>query len=627
MSLFKIVENNLSKLIANRPEIFEAYSQESHKMGIAFMLYSLGNIFRNIEAQDLEEGIVDCLFRGEKHDYGIDAIYLTANGEIVNSKDELHGYNRDTRFVFHFLQFKKGSGIEQSDLLKFNEGLKRVFLNEDLEEDQNEFLHAKMELLNGIKTSIYENDNFRTDQISVKLYLVFNGMESNVTENFLLNSQIAAIKKELVDGGYVNNSIEIVDAQKNLNLSKNSEEIVGRVKYQKTLKYITEAGDNKLNGYVSIVKAREIAQLVKKWQGELFEANIRDYYKRNDLNSKILDTSSDEHEAKYFWSFNNGLTITCRLVEELPNDAFRLHGIQIVNGCQTSNALYIALYNLERYQELEQRQKASEKLSQSDLKFLNSPENKCLNDEATVLVKIIETNDPELTYRITETTNSQTPIKAFSLKANDNIQQNIERFLEQEGIYYERRINFYKNQGIKNIVTIQQLFQLFTSQISFKPSAAKNALKVTFTNTYDKVFPSVDDAKQNNYSVYLVPILIDQAIEEQIRIFLKADKIEPFNKVLLSYGRLHLGPLVLNEILGAYTQKDVVAGVDKVKAAIKDQKQFGITFFKALLSLRTLVQSVSGTRPQSIATGLRKVELDEKIVRFISAKRIPTHTV
>lgn len=243
-----------------------------------------------------------------------------------------------------------------------------------------------------------------------------------------------------------------------------------------------------------------------------------------------------------------------------------------------------------------------------------------------MLVKIIETNDAELTYRITETTNSQTPIKAFSLKANDNIQQNIERFLEQEGIFYERRINFYKSQGKKNIVTIQQLFQLYTSQISFKPSAAKNALKVTFNNTYDKVFPSVDAPKQNNYSVYLVPILIDQAIEKQIRSFLKTEKIDPYNKVLLSYGRLHLGPLVLNEILGAYSHKDVVAGVDKVKAAINEEKQFAITVFRALLSLKSLVQSISGTRPQSIAAGLRKVELDDKIVRFITTKRVPVNT-
>lgn len=371
MSLFKIVENNVNTLISDNPEIFDAFSQTDSKQGIAFMLYSLANIFRNVDQRDIEQGIVDSNYRREKHDFGIDAIYLTANGEVVNSKEELNDCNSDTRFVFHFLQFKKGNGIEQSDLLKLKEGIKKLFLDESFNEELNSFLYAKMSLLNEIKLELYEK--YRTEQINVKLYVVFNGVESNVTGNFLLSSQIEDIIQDLRNGGYMYNSLELVDAQKNLKLSKHAEEIVGIIRYKKSLKYITEAGDNVLNGYVSVVKAKEIAQLVQKWQGELFEANIRDYYKRNDLNSKILQTSTDAEEAKYFWSFNNGLTITCRWVEEQPNDAYRLHGIQIVNGCQTSNALYIAFYNLERFTELNQKRDSGEKLTPAEARFLDDP--------------------------------------------------------------------------------------------------------------------------------------------------------------------------------------------------------------------------------------------------------------
>ena len=92
---------------------------------------------------------------------------------------------------------------------QFKEGIKRIFLTELFDEDHNEFLFAKMELLNDIKMSLF--DRFRTEQINVKLYVVFNGMESSITDSLLLTSQIADIKKDLVDGGYLHNSFEIID--------------------------------------------------------------------------------------------------------------------------------------------------------------------------------------------------------------------------------------------------------------------------------------------------------------------------------------------------------------------------------------------------------------------------------
>ncbi len=181
------------------------------------------------------------------------------------------------------------------------------------------------------------------------------------------------------------------------------------------------------------MNASEIAKLVKNWQTAIFEANIRDYYRRNDLNKKIIQTSVSEDEAKYFWSFNNGLTITCRKVEELPNDQYRLYGIQIVNGCQTSNALYLAASNSERVEFLKEKEKNSG-LNKKEQTELQKIENQILNPDTTVLTKIIETNSGELVYRITETTNSQTPIKTFSLKANEDIQQNIEEYFLNHGI-------------------------------------------------------------------------------------------------------------------------------------------------------------------------------------------------
>ena len=221
------------------------------------------------------------------------------------------------------------------------------------------------------------------------------------------------------NNGYNNVKTNVLGCEELINYSTQSRKIIDTIEYQKTLNYITDTDNkNKLNGYICIVKGMQIAELVRKHQTSLFEANIRDYYKRNDLNGSIIETSASD-ESKYFWSFNNGLTMTCSKVEELPNNKYRLHDLQIVNGCQTSNSIYHALKNKERVKELIDKKASSDKgLNQKEQEELDSKIKLQFNDDTSLLVKIIETNNDDLIFRITETTNSQTPIKAFSLKAD-----------------------------------------------------------------------------------------------------------------------------------------------------------------------------------------------------------------
>ncbi|MBK6785203.1 MAG: AIPR family protein [Saprospiraceae bacterium] len=71
----------------------------------------------------------------------------------------------------------------------------------------------------------------------------------------------------------------------------------------------------------------------------------------------MLETCADAKESRFFWSYNHGLTMTCSKVEEMPNNRYKLYNLQIVNGCQTSNAIYLAVKNKERVAELQKRKK------------------------------------------------------------------------------------------------------------------------------------------------------------------------------------------------------------------------------------------------------------------------------
>ena len=587
MSIFKVLEDKIKIESENFSDYLSDKKGDILK-GSEFMLYALSQSFQNKTMEEIDLGIVDSSYKGETYDFGIDAIYITGSKDFIENLEELESYNEDTKFIIHLFQFKKGTGVSQGDLLKFKNGIDKVLINEDIADSDNLYFYNRMLALNEIKSSLYQD--FTPDNIKVVCHIAFGGIEKNITSDPLLIEELSNIQILLQNNGFTNNEINILDCQK-LIKSSSDEQIIDIIEYEKTFKYITGSSkSDKLNGYISILKGKEIAELVRKHQSSIFEANIRDYYKRSGLNSKITETSSSDEEAKFFWSFNNGLTMTCNKVDELPNDKYKLYNLQIVNGCQTSNAIYQAVKNKERVDELNLKQAEGEELTKKETEELTSKENLQFNDQTTILVKIIETKSDDLVYKITETTNSQTPIKAFSLKANDDIQMLIEEYLVNNNIWYERRINFYKNKGKKNIVNIQKLFQLFTSQILLKPSQVKTRPKSMFIATYDSVFPS-PEVETMNFLFYLIPIKVDLALTQKIRQVRRDEEItDKYQLTMLSYGKLHFGCFILSSILKKeYGKKGIVKNSDKLLDELENN--FDIHFNDALLNFEKNIES------------------------------------
>ncbi|HML72292.1 MAG TPA: AIPR family protein [Macellibacteroides fermentans] len=617
MSIFNVLESNIRKSSEDYSQYLSEKKGDILK-GSEFMFYSLSNIFKDKDIEEIEIGIVDSSYRGETYDFGIDAVYIVGSNDFIEQIEELEDYNKDTIFKIHIFQFKRGTGISHADLLKLNSGILRVLVNEDICENDNLYFFNRMRSLNEIKNRIFTN--FPINNIKVNIHIVFGGLESNIHTERILDDELNNIKHALSNNGYINSEIFITDCQSLINNPSNSEQIVDIVEYQKTFKYITDTeGELKLNGYISIINGKEIAELVRKHQSAIFEANIRDYYKRNDLNSKILETSASPENAKFFWSFNNGLTMTCSKVEEMPGNKYKLHNLQIVNGCQTSNAIYLALKNKERITELEEKIERADELSKIEKEEYEQKKNLQFNDETSLLVKIIETKDEDLIYRITETTNSQTPIKAFSLKANDDSQKHIEKYLADKNINYERRINSLKNKGLRNIVSLQKLFQLYTAQILFKPSQVRTNPRKMFISTYDDVFPA-PQVKIINFTLYLIPIKVDFALNKAIKDYTKNNSIDNYRKTLLSNGKYHLGCFLLSSILkGDYNEKGIIL---KERYIIEElENNYIIHFEDAINNFEKILKANYGIKKESISSSLKKTELDTRIVRYIKNRK------
>jgi hypothetical protein len=97
------------------------------------------------------------------------------------------------------------------------------------------------------------------------------------------------------------------------------------------------------------------------------------------------------------------------------------------------------------------------------------------NDDRNLLVRVIVPEQAESRDRIIRATNSQTPIPAASLRATDKIHRDIEEFFRPYNLYYDRRKNYYKNEGrpIERVISIPYLAQAVMSIYLQRPDNAR----------------------------------------------------------------------------------------------------------------------------------------------------------
>ncbi len=142
--------------------------------------------------------------------------------------------------------------------------------------------------------------------------------------------------------------------------------------------------------------------------------------------------------------------------------------VQIVNGLQTSECIF---------------------------RYFSENGNK--EDDRAVLIKILPCDSSVIADDITRSTNNQTEVQSASLRATDKIQEDIEDILKKEGLYYERRINYYLNQGvpIERIFSPLYLAAGYMALVLKRPYKAV-ALKQKFMRkkeSYEEIFSEKDN--------------------------------------------------------------------------------------------------------------------------------------
>jgi hypothetical protein len=347
-----------------------------------------------------------------KSEEGLDA-YL-----IIDQGDEIHL----KLFQFKFKEAYDG-GISTKELYAFVDRMNRVFLRGDLQDPKT--LEAFKEVRDALGDARETNKRART---RIQCYYIVNGQNVSHTDSAKVQEIRDTFSHDRQAYGFTFETYGGVDIY--------SLYAHGRIPIQEELLDLSyEMGDRSFlhhniganpNGMpeqvlVGFVNVNQLIRLVDRYSNnELFEKNVRLFLGTGrEVNRRIVETVTGNQSA-WFGFMNNGVSITAdRLDVNLPPSKqklnVRLKGMQIINGCQTVNALYHAKYAPELKDRFQGNSNVLVRLYQI------APENKAFLDALIIA------------------TNSQNAIRPEDLLSNDAIQRTLQQLYHDYGIGYERK--------------------------------------------------------------------------------------------------------------------------------------------------------------------------------------------
>jgi hypothetical protein len=161
-----------------------------------------------------------------------------------------------------------------------------------------------------------------------------------------------------------------------------------------------------------------------------------------------------------------------------------------------------------------------------------------------LLVRIIVTADAATRDQVIRATNRQTTVTDASLRATDDVQRQIENFFLTQGWYYDRRKNFYKNEGkdISKIVSIPFLGAAVTAMGLGRPDKSRGKPSSLLKNNddYKQVFsPTI------SLEIYLWAAKLQRRVDAFVVSDAASATIDQRNNL-----RFHLSMLIVDRLYG-----------------------------------------------------------------------------
>jgi len=224
------------------------------------------------------------------------------------------------------------------------------------------------------------------------------------------------------------------------------------------------------------IEADELCRLVEQelsannTYGSLFLDNIRSFlgFKVKSY-QRMKETLTDPDSAIYFPLLNNGVIIICERMEipsTLQGGKYILptYNPIIVNGLQTTHVIY-------------------EVLKESRLKGIDRLQNVFVN------VRLYETSDDEIVKKITDATNTQTPISYKDKVSNKDFNLYAKEVFANQGIaYITKRGEVFSNhlsKQLKSTIESDTLLRFWYATFYEEPETAKNSVYEVMEAIFD----------------------------------------------------------------------------------------------------------------------------------------------
>lgn len=402
-----------------------------------FEIFTAEQILKDFDLSydEIESGIV-----GDGGDGGVDSLYLFLNGDLVQDDTDTTGLRKNLTIELVIIQAKTSPGFSESavDRLKaFTEDL--LDLSKNVASLGSVYNQEVLSIINRFRT-VYEVLASRFPSLTVSYRYASRGDQPHV--NVVRKAEAL---KETVQRLFssAKTDFEFLGASELLQLARRAPRASYSLKLAENP--ISSSGEV---GFLCLVSLRDFFAFITDENGRLvrsiFESNVRDYQGTTEVNEGIKSTLRD-NVADEFWWLNNGISIIATKAT-LSGKTLTVEDPQIVNGLQTSTEI-----------------------------FNHFTQHNTQTEKRNLLVRVIVPPAAESRDRIIKATNSQTQIPVASLRATEKIHRDIEEYLGPHGLYYDRRKNFYKNEGkpIDKIVSISHLAQSVMAIALQQPNDAR----------------------------------------------------------------------------------------------------------------------------------------------------------
>ncbi|PJE47057.1 MAG: hypothetical protein CUR34_05890 [Sediminibacterium sp.] len=441
-----------------------------------FNLFSSEQILKDFELSydEINDGIVE-----GGSDGGIDAIYSFINGELLEEDTDYTGLKKEIVIDFIIIQSKNTNGFEEEPMNKFISSAQDLLnLSNDLNSLKATYkkeLRKKIELFRNAYLRLASK--FPKLNISYYYAALASDLHPNVERKV---SQLQSVINTQISDSNI--TFSFIGIEELLSLARKKPVRVKALNIEGT------PINTRDGGYIALVSLTNYYDFItenNKLIKAFFDANVRDYQGKIEVNQAISDSLKNPNNEDFWW-LNNGVTITTTNAT-LASQSLTIEDPQIVNGLQSSHELFY---------------------------HFSTGGNR--DDSRKIMVRVIKPVDEKSRLKIIKATNSQTSVPIASLRATDEIHLNIEDYFLSQGLYYDRRKNYYKNLGkpAEQIISIPYLSQIITSIVLREPnnSRARPSTLIKNDEEYKRIF-----SKEYDVDIYAKGVLLQKQVEKILK--------------------------------------------------------------------------------------------------------------